>query len=428
LAASRAFTSSLVALGFTHEWLAIAKLEQKSHCCCLRNAKVAGGYSGGYFERADFTNADLTGATLAGRFHGARFHGAALSGTLMLGAGGIEPIREDLRRRGAIVIGEDFAAAVKSGRDFSNSLLRGAQLQDVDLTAVKLGGADLHSANFDRTLLNGADLRGAELYFATAKEARFDGADLSRAQFNNVGAAGASFIGAKLVNTSLAGADLSGADLHDADLAGANLSSADLTGADLTGAILDDVTVEAAIIDDVRGLHPETQRELRNRAGRWWYDLKMGVNRFLRNWSLPLHLVLTPVAIVLGLIGLRGGRARTSFAVMTGINLAAVIPLLIRLIFAMLGGSPTAQMSVPGLWHAWFSLWPVMMLGLGALFLGSLAAGGYQIVRYVIMTPRNRPVLSLHCVLQNCPTAEGTPRRPQAGGRRKTATERETAS
>ena len=348
---------------------------------------------------ADFTNADLTGATLAGRFDGARFQGAKLGGTLMLGAVGVELIRNDLRRRGAIVVGVDFAAAVKSGRDFSNSFLPGAQLQDVDLTGAKLGSANLHSANFDRAQLDGADLREAQLYFATAKDARFDGANLSESHFDNVNANGASFVGAKLVNASLFRTDLSGANLRDADLTGANLSYADLTGADLTGATLDDVAVEAAIFDDVRGLPPETQRKLTERAGRWKYDLEMGVNDFLQNWSFRLHLALTPVAIVLGLMGFRGGRARTSFAVMTGINLATVIPLLIGWIFAMLGGSPTAQMSEPNLWGAWFSLWPVMMLGLGILFLGSLAAGGYQIVRYVIMTPRNRPFLSLNCVL-----------------------------
>ena len=365
----------------------------------LRNAKLVGGYSGGYFERADFTNADLTGATLTGRFDGARFQGAKLGGTLMLGAVGVELIRNDLRRRGAIVVGVDFAAAVKSGRDFSNSFLPGAQLQDVDLAGAKLGSANLHSANFDRAQLDGADLRGANLHHATAKDARFDDANLSESHFHNVNANGASFVGAKLVNASLFRTDLSGANLRDADLTGANLSYADLTGADLTGATLDDVAVEAAIFDDVRGLPPETQRKLTERAGRWKYDLEMGVNDFLQNWSFRLHLVLTPVAIVLGLMGFRGGRARTSFAVMTGINLATVIPLLIGWIFAMLGGSPTAQMSEPNLWGAWFSLWPVMMLGLGILFLGSLAAGGYQIVRYVIMTPRNRPFLSLNCVL-----------------------------
>ena len=248
-------------------------------------------------------------------------------------------------------------------------------------------------------MLDGADLRGAELYFASAEETRFDGADLSSAHFDNVRAAGASFVGTKLVNTSLQAACLSGANLRNADLTGANLSYADLTGADLTGATLDGVTVEAAIVDDVRGLPPESQNALRKQAGRWWYDLKTGVNDFLADWSLLLHLMLTPAGTVLGLIGFRSSSARDSFAVLTGINLAAVIPLLIRLMFAMLGGSPTAQLSAPGLWHAWFDLWPVLMLGLVVLFLASLAAGSYQIARYVIMPPRNRPILSLHCVL-----------------------------
>ncbi len=365
----------------------------------LRNAKFVGGYSGGYFEKADFTNADLSSATLAGRFHGASFHGTSLNGTLMLGADGLESIHEDLRRRGAIVSGEDFAIAVKSGRDFSNAFLDGARFQDVDLTGVRLGGASLHSANLDRTLLHGADLRGAMLNFATVKAAVFDGADLSGARLLSLEAVGASFANTKLVNAYLVGADLSGANLQNANLTGANLSSVNLTGADLTGAILENVTVEAAIIDDVRGLHPETQRQLKKRAARWWYDFRMSVGDFLKHWSLPLHFVLTPLAIVLALIGLRGARARTSFAVMTGINFAAVVPLLIGWIFSILGGSPTAQLSVPSLWHAWFSLWPTMLLGLGVLFLGSLATGVYRIVRCVVTRPRDRPVLSVLCVL-----------------------------
>ncbi len=367
----------------------------------LRNAKVAGGYSGGYFEKADFTQTDLTGATLAGRFHGARFEGATLRGALMLGAGGVESIREDLRKRGAIVVGEDFAAAVKSGRDFSHSLLQGAQLQDLNLTALRVQGADLHSANFDRTVLDGADLRGAALYWATAIQARFDGADLTDAQFDNVRADDASFVGAKLVHASLLGTHLPRANLRNVDLIGADLSYADLTGADLTGAILDDVEIEAAIFNGVRGLSAETCRALRGRAGRWRYDLEMAVNEFLEDWSFPVHLMLTPLALVLGLGGRQTTAARGSFTVLMGINAAALLPLLLVLGMGLLGGSPVAQLSVSnmGLWEAWFHAWPVLILVMAALLLGSLICGGFHIVRYVIMPPRNAALLSLCCVL-----------------------------
>jgi uncharacterized protein YjbI with pentapeptide repeats len=365
----------------------------------LRDAKIAGGYSGGYFERADFSNANLAGATLHGRFHGAKFSGAVLTGTLMLGADGLESQRDDLRRAGAIVTAEDFAAAIESGRDFSDSILRHAKLQGVRLTGAKLAGADLHSANLDDSQLDGADLRRVHLYFATAKGARFDRADLSGAKVNNMSAAGASFVGAKLVNTSLAGADLSGADLRNADFTGANLSSVDLTGANLTGAIIDGATVEAAIIEDVHGVPQETQRELKQRARRWQHELRIGIDDFLQEWSLLLHLTLTPFTAALGVIGFRGGRVQPFFAGLTGINLAAFIPLLIGQTFAVLGGSPTAQLSDPGLWTAWFHLWPALMVGLAAILVATLLIGAYQIVRYLIRAPRIRPILTLLCIL-----------------------------
>lgn len=358
-----------------------------------------GVYSGGYFERADFTRADLTRATLDGRFHGARFDDATINGALMLGAVGIDAMHANLRKRGAIVNGGDFAAAIKSGRDFSNSLLSGAQLQEVNLVGAKLAAADLHSAKFDRAQLNGADLRRAKLYWGTALGTRFDGADLTHAHLDNVRAAGASFENAKLIGATLCGAHLAAASLRNADLTGANLSYADLTGVDLTGAILDDVGLEAAIIEDVRGLDPAVQRRLRETAGRWKHELRIGVERFLSIWSIPLHVALTPLAVLLGLIGFRANHTHASFAVLTAVNIVATIPLGTRLIFAILGGSPTAQMSVPGLWSLWFHLWPIMMMGLIALFLVSLGSGGYRIVRYVLMRPRNKPGLSLLCAL-----------------------------
>jgi len=185
------------------------------------------------------------------------------------------------------------------------------------------------------------------------------------------------------------------------DLTGANLSHADLTGADLTGAILDDVKVEAAVFNDVRGLSPETYRDLRSRAGRWRYDLDMAISDFLRNWSFPLHLILTPLGVVLGIGGRRTTSACGSFTVLMGMNAAALLPLLMGLGMSLLGGSPVAQMSLSnmGLWHAWFHTWPVLMLVMGALLLASLICGGFHVVRYVIMPPRHKAILSLCCVL-----------------------------
>jgi uncharacterized protein YjbI with pentapeptide repeats len=365
----------------------------------LRNAKVAGTYSGGFFEGANFTNANLTGATLAGRFHDAEFRGAVLKDAVMLGAAGVESLREDLRKRGAIVVAEDFAAAVKSGRDFSHFLLRGVQLQDVNLTGARLVEADFNSAHLDRSIFNSAQLRGAEFYFATAEDAQFDGADLSQSNFDNVDAARASFVGASLVNASLYGTDLTGADMRNADLTGADLSFAELTGADLSGANLNDVEVEAAIIQDIRGVSPDIERMLRRRAGRNWYEIKVRMNEILQDWSLALHLSITPIAIVLAVVGSRGTGARYLYVMIGGINAAMLIPLLTHCILSLAGGSPTAQLSAPGPWRVWFHLWPLMMLAVGALLLVSLAAGTCLTLRSVVMKPRHKPVLSVCFVL-----------------------------
>jgi len=365
----------------------------------LREAKVAGGYSGGYFENANFTGADLTRATLAGRFHGAKFDDAKVEGALMLGAAGLGSLRDDLRKRGAIVDAEGFAAAVKSGRDFSRSLLRHAQLQSVDLSDAKLAEANLHSAALDFAGLERADLRGAQFYWGTAARTRFDGAQLSGAHFDNIRAGGASFEGASLVGTSLFSADLSGAKLRNADLTGANLTGANLTGVDLTGAILTNTKVDAAIVDNVSGLEPAAERQLRGRAARWKYDLGEAIDRFLRTWSIPLHVLLAPMAAALGIIGYRVGSARRSFGTFVAMNCVAAMPWLAGRAFALLGGSPIAQMSDFHLWSLWFGLWPLFMIGLAVLFLSSIGVAAHHIYRHVVRSPRKTLFLSLSCTL-----------------------------
>jgi uncharacterized protein YjbI with pentapeptide repeats len=365
----------------------------------LREAKVAGEHSGGYFENADFTGADLTRATLHGRFHGAKFNDAKVEGALMLGADGLGSLRDDLRNRGAIVDAEGFAAAVRSGRDFSRSLLQNAPLEGADLSGAKLAGANLHSAALDRARLEGADLSGAQFYWGTATGTRFDGAQLSDAKFDKFRAAGASFEGASLVRTSLLSADLSGANFRNADLTGANLTRANLTGVDLTGAILTDAKVDAAIIDSVSGLEPATERRLGERAARWKYALADGVDRFLITWSIPLHVLLTPLAAVLGIAGYRVGSARRSFGAFVAMNCLAAMPWLAGRALALLGGSPTAQLSNLQLWSHWFSLWPLFMIGLTVLFLSSIGATGLHIYRHVFKSPRRRLFLSFSCTL-----------------------------
>lgn len=362
----------------------------------LRGARVVGGSSGGYFEGADFRGSNLTDATLHGRFHGAKFDGAIVNGTLMVGALGIEPDQADLQRRGAIVNGSDFSAAVKAGRDFSGYQLSVAPLQGVDLTGAQLRGANMHSANISGTKLVGANLQKAELYFCDAQGARFEGADLSQAPLNYIRAADANFDGAKLRGATLYGADLTGTSFQNADLTNADLSFADLSGADLTGAVLNGIKVDAAIIDGVRGLDPATIRQLRGKAGRWRHDLFKGFEWFVSNLSLPLHLVLTLFLGTLGLIGLYHARrgVRASFGVLAAINGLAVIPFLFALAFAALGGSHVAQMSDPHLWSAWFRLHGMLAMAMLVLLLASLICAGFHLVRHVFTGRQDRKVLS----------------------------------
>ncbi len=94
-----------------------------------------------------------------------------------------------------------------------------------------------------------SDLRQADLIGANLKGAYLQGADLSRANLRRANLEDANLKGATLLNSNLPGANLKGADLTDADLSGANLIKADLTGAKTENMILNN-----ALLEGVRGL------------------------------------------------------------------------------------------------------------------------------------------------------------------------------
>ena len=338
------------------------------------------------FEKANFTNADLAGATLVGPFQGAVFDAAKVNGALMLSTSGLEPLSEDLSKRGAIVTGKDFADAVRSGRDFSGAYLANANLQDLDLTDANLRGASLRRACLDRTRLDRADLRQALLPYASIIGTRFNGADISGADFACASGAGASFEDAKLVGAKISSAYFTGVNLRNADLTKADLAYADLTGSDLTGAILDDIDVQAAILDGVKGLDPEKQRELHKQAGRWSYEFHRDLDRFLETCSLPLHILLTLVTIVLACIGLRTGFARRGYIALLTVNIvaASVIP----------GGLMLAGSGFAGIF-----LLLGMIQFLGVVLFGAIIVSVFHIIRYVIIPPRNKPGLAASAAL-----------------------------
>jgi hypothetical protein len=118
-------------------------------------------------------------------------------------------------------------------------LLRGANLQQANLSGSDLSHTDLRGAYLAGAHLEDADLEGAHLEGANLSGAYLRGADLSGAYLVDVDLSNAGELwekgtdlwerGAGLTDADLSGADLTGADLSNAYLAGANLEGADIT-------------------------------------------------------------------------------------------------------------------------------------------------------------------------------------------------------
>lgn len=125
------------------------------------------------------------------------------------------------------------------GADLTGADLRGVDLAGRDLTNARLFKADLRGANLQETNLTGAELSAANL-----KGAILDGAQCKRAGFGRADLSGASLFRADLEQASMTQAILKGTNLHcvnlnhgrlrEADLSGADLSEADLRYADLS--------------------------------------------------------------------------------------------------------------------------------------------------------------------------------------------------
>lgn len=102
-------------------------------------------------------------------------------------------------------------------------VLRGSNLQGIDLQKAYLAGINLQGTN-----LQGIDLRNADLTQANLSEVDLREANLSEAILR-----GANLNRAKLTGANLTGATLTGATLTGADLTATDLSNADLRGLDL---------------------------------------------------------------------------------------------------------------------------------------------------------------------------------------------------
>ncbi len=208
--------------------------------------------SGAVLSKSDLTGTDLSEATL---------HGASLDeidgGELKL----VEAHGIRLKLRGAWLEDADltdaeFPQVDLNGATLTNAkaggaILTSAKMHDLEANGAHFVGADLTEAN-----LKGASLVGADLSRARLVEARLSGADLTDAllegaELEGARLDGATLIGARLqaarlARATLVEADLSGAKLAHADLSSCNLTRAKLAGADLTGAVLVDACLDGA--------------------------------------------------------------------------------------------------------------------------------------------------------------------------------------
>jgi uncharacterized protein YjbI with pentapeptide repeats len=116
------------------------------------------------------------------------------------------------------------------GANLQQADMSGANLADIDFRGTYLAGAHLEGANLERAELQGADLSGAFL----------EGADLSGADLTDVDLSNAEGLWEKGTFLWKRGAGLSDVDLRGANLSSADLSNASLSGANLKGAKVTD--------------------------------------------------------------------------------------------------------------------------------------------------------------------------------------------
>ena len=116
--------------------------------------------------------------------------------------------------------------------------LSGGLFHEVDWTGVQLPHADLREAEFSNAVLRDANMEAAIAIAARFDGAALDGARLigihaSRADFRNSSLKGAKMSISDFTHATFAGANLTGVSLVKSDLSAADLTEACFTGADL---------------------------------------------------------------------------------------------------------------------------------------------------------------------------------------------------
>ncbi len=186
---------------------------------------------------ADLSRAILTGASLgAAVAHRTSFRGSVLRAAQLAE---LQAMQADFHAANLIQVnapGAKFFEADLSDANLSSAVLEGASLSGADLTNAILHGAKLARVNLLKATLDGTDFTQADL-----TEAIFDGVRLTHAKFD-----GAAFLRASLRRADMQYMRLPKADFRDACLAnalltGSSMPEANFMGADLQGAVLADI-------------------------------------------------------------------------------------------------------------------------------------------------------------------------------------------
>lgn len=119
------------------------------------------------------------------------------------------------------------------GADFSNMVLKGKNLSQIDLT-----GANFSGTKFDHSFLSASILVGANF-----ENAKFQASNAYRADFTDANLKNASFLGANAEEAIFTGADLTNADFSYSFLLNATFDEGVLDTLKLNGARMPDGTV-----------------------------------------------------------------------------------------------------------------------------------------------------------------------------------------
>ena len=167
------------------------------------------------------------------------------------------PTTSSLRCQGISLEGVDLSRLDLRHINFKMACLRGANLEDADLSGCSLQMADLRHAVLDgatlrgvrmlRVSLEGTSLRKCDFEDPAGSNASLEGANLRGAIFDGSRMAGCNFRvacmkGASLRGCNLRGAILAGTDLENCDLSGCDLTEANLRGANVVGALFNEMT------------------------------------------------------------------------------------------------------------------------------------------------------------------------------------------